>query len=170
MAPRSSPSSKRAPRTSAPEPEPRASRDTIDVRPSWIEPDPAAPPPLAGAAADRDTLEVRPSWLEGEIPPPSRAAPPGEDPAARSARKAAAAKAAAVKAAAEEMAAEKAAAEKVAAAQADAQGKRQRGMRPSLDPGWLSAPPANELGRAAIPPPLPTAPAPASKRGGKTRP
>ena len=68
---RRSPESKRnAPRVSLPTGEVRVSdpgqRPTVEVRPSWLEPEKAGPPPLAAAAADRDTLEVRQTWIQIE--------------------------------------------------------------------------------------------------------
>lgn len=149
MARPSSPSSKRSPKAPARRSVPsQAPRETLDVRPSWLEPSRAAPPPLQGAAADRDTLEVRPSWLEGDEEARADDAT-AERPSVT----------------AKEKPTEKA---KPKAPKKARTSLPMRRGRPSLDPAWEGAP-NGELDRSALPPPLPTIeptdPAPPSKRG-----
>lgn len=131
-------------------------RDTLEVRPSWLEPDAKGPPPLQGAAADRDTLDVRPSWLEGE-------AEENDDEGAPERSSTASEKNEKEKAKSKAEAAPK---------KASRTSFPMRRGRPSLDPAWGEAAPLSEPGRSALPPPLPTTTAapetgPASKRAKK---
>ncbi|HVY48398.1 MAG TPA: hypothetical protein VHB21_21065 [Minicystis sp.] len=77
-------------RRTAPPAEPRTSRSTVEVRPSWLEDVPEDEAGRRSRAAKprpsdpRVTIEVQPEWLEAGSRPPSA---PGPEPKPKTARK-----------------------------------------------------------------------------------